>query len=204
MKAKHVLKCTTAAVALALSAMAGQANAWTFTTIGTIGNGTDYQGVFGASGSDLSGLSYKDVITLDPALYQTQVSDSYSHNGYGSLTGTATDTLTINGVTQVFTWDLFQNNYGQSYLRNLVTQGDLGNYDQAYQNQYGSNVNGVFDYNYSYVFTYSNSMHLGLGYNQNWSYHVQPSDQGYTYIYHLDNKGNDEFSISGTPSYIAI
>ena len=203
MKAKHVLKCTTAAVALALSAMAGQANAWTFTTSGKIDNGTDYHGFFGASGSDLSGLSYTDVITLDPALYQYQSSDTYQHSGNGSLTGTATDTLTINGITQVFTWDLSQSNYGQSYLFNTRTQG-IASLDQAYQYQYGNNANGRYLNNQSYVFSYYHSMNLGLGYDQNWSYHVQSDDSGLTNIYSTSKNGDPDFNFAGTPTFIAI
>ena len=58
------------------------ASAWTFTNKGTIIIGIDDQGFFGAAGADLTGLSYMDVITLDPSLYVNQYSDSISHNGF--------------------------------------------------------------------------------------------------------------------------
>ena len=202
MKAKHVLKSTTAAVALALSAIAGQANAWTFTTSGKIDNGTDYHGFFGASGSDLSGLSYTDVITLDPALYSIQYSDAYYHYGDVSLTGTATDTLTINGITQVFTWDLSQSNSGESFLANYATQTGF-NYDEAYQYQTGYNTNGRYLQNQSYLVAY-NPTNLGLGYDQNWSYHVQFGDGAYAYIASSNKNGDYDFIINATPTDIAI
>ena len=201
MKAKHVLKCTTAAVALALSAMAGQANAWTFTTSGKIDNGTDYHGFFGASGSDLSGLSYTDVITLDPALYSIQYSDAYYHYGDVSLTGTATDTLTINGITQVFTWDLSQSNDGNSFL-SIQTVSIY--FDEAAQYQTGYNANGRRLDNYSYVLAYYNPTNLSLEFEQNWSHHVQSRDIANTFIHSVSKSGDSDFIIYGTPTDFAI
>lgn len=202
MKANKFLKCVTLAVSLFLSLMAGQASAWTFTNKGTITIGIDDQGFFGAAGADLTGLSYMDVITLDPSLYVNQYSDSISHNGFGSLSGTATDTLTINGIAQTFTWDLSKINYGESGLFNALTQGYGSIPDEIRQFQSGYNTSGGFLDNTTDLYSYVNAFNLGLDYNQVWSRNLQPGDIAETRIYSMTVGRN--FFLNGTPDFISI
>ncbi len=167
-----------------------------------INSGTDDHGFFGTADSDLAGLLYTDVITLDPSLYADQFSDATQHFGEDSLTGTVAHTVTINGISQTFTWDLTQSNSGKSYLSNSVTQG-LGSYDQAYQLQNGTNGSGRYLQGISYIYSSVNAFNLGLSYDQNWSYNVQKGDLGETQVASNDQFEQD-FYFNGTPTFIAI
>lgn len=196
---------------LLMSLYTGLAQAWTFTTSGLITSGYDSTGVFGTANQDLTGLAYTQSLTLDPAQYIYQYTDAYTQYGYGNLlAGTATDTVTVNGLTHSYLFDLTQSNWGQVYLHNGLTQGY--NYDEAYQYHYGVTTDGQSIYSQGYVDSYVNPLNIGLSYTQIWSYSPQAGDSGYAgfsiggYAYKESVIGgsNDQAYFEGTPSLISI
>jgi hypothetical protein len=204
MKIRKFLKSVAFATSFSLSLFYGnaQATVWTFTTQGTIDFGVDNNYFFGTSTS-LAGLSYTDVITIDPTLYSFQFSDSTTHYGRDIQSGTATDMLTVNGVTKTFTWDLTVLDTGLSYLSNNVTQGVPG-IDEAQQFQQGKNIHGRYLNNNSFVSSSVNALNLGLNYDQNWSYNVQTGDFAQTVIYSINPNNIEDFFMSGTPTFASI
>jgi len=168
---------------LLLSLLTRQAQAWVFTTSGTISSGYDSSGVFGTAGADLTGLSYTQAITVDPAQYAIQVSTGTGQSGSDTLpiSGTATDTVTVNGVTQSYIFDLTQTNFGQSILTNYLTQASIA-YDQAYQYQRGATANGQYIWASGDLSSNINAFNLSLSYTQSWSYSVQTGDSASAYF----------------------
>ncbi len=183
---------------LLMSLYTGLAQAWTFTTSGLITSGYDSTGVFGTANQDLTGLAYTQSLTLDPAQYIYQYTDAYTQQGYGNLlAGTATDTVTVNGLTYLF--DLTQSNWGQVYLYNGLTQGY--NYDEAYQYHYGVTTDGQSIYSQQYVDSSVNPLNIGLSYTQIWSYSPQAGDYSDAYF---SIGGVSQAYFEGTPSLISI
>lgn len=151
---------------------------WTFFSSGTIYEGYDTTGVFGNISADLTGQTYSQLITLDPTTYSVQYNDGFTQSGYGSLTGTVTTTITVNSVSQTFTWDLSDpSSYGNAYLHNPLTQS-LSGFDEAAQYQAGLLTDGRTLNSQSGVASYANSLNLGLNYDQVWSYNTQSNDIG--------------------------
>jgi hypothetical protein len=185
------------------------ATPWTFATRGMIFSGTDTTGVFGSANSDLAGQSYSQVFTLDPSQYQNQVGGGLTdseHYGYGVLSGMATDTVTVNGVSKTYTWDLSNlNQWGFGEVENSLTQPSSNtnpNFDQAYQSQSGVTADLQSVYGYDYVYSYTNAFNLSLSYNQVWSYNVLTGDFGES---HFITSGPDGIAnFAGTPTFISI
>ena len=204
MKIRKFLKYVAMIATFSLSLFCGntQASVWTFTTKGTIDFGIDNNYFFDTS-TGLAGLSYTDVITIDPTLYSFQFSDSTRHYGSDVQFGTATDMLTINGVTKIFTWDLNVLDTGLSYLSNNVTQGVPG-IDEAQQFQQGKNTSGRYLNDNSFVSSSVNVLNLGLNYDQKWSYNVQSGDFAQTVIYSINPNNTEDFFMSGTPTFASI
>ena len=178
---------------------------WTITTIGTIYDGYDTTGVFGTANTDLTGMTFSQVISLDPTAYATQYTDSYVNYGSYALSGNATDTVTVNGVTQTFTWDLanniFGDNYGVSYLQNSLTQG-AEPYDEVYQYQSGHTADRSTLIAANTLYSSTNAFNHGLNFDQVWSRNVQPGDIGWAYF---DLSGNSGTAyIRGFPMSLSI
>lgn len=155
-------------------ASAASATPWTFSVSGIIGSGYDTTGVFGSANTSLVGQSYAISFTLDPTLYSTQyggagVGDTV-HYGYGALTGSASQTVTVGGVSKTYTFDLSQYNWGQSYLNNSG-----GSFWQAYQYQTGTLADGSSLSGNAYAYAYEASL-LGLNYDQLWTYSPTGND----------------------------
>jgi hypothetical protein len=179
-----------------------QAQALVFTTNGIITSGFDATGVFGTANVDLTGLSYTQSFTLDPAQYAVQITYSLQHRGEGALVaGTATETVTVNGLTQSYLLDLTQSNSGEVGFLNQLTQG-LGGADQAYYNQVGVTTDGQSLMSYTSVYSYANPLNIGLSYTQIWSYSPQSGDV-YDAVFRISGpEGTTQFW--GAPSFISI
>lgn len=202
MKFLEVLKNAALTTFLSATMLAGSAQAWTITTIGTINSGTDFAGIYGAAGGNLTGLKYSESITLDPSLYSLQSEIYHQHTGSGAFFGIASSTVSINNISQSFTWDSSNPlNEGQSNLANLHS---IGSFDMAYQYHAGYDSKGGYAYIYEWVLSYTHALNLTLDYNQDWSYVVQTGDSGQTYASILDAFGVPSFVFSGTPDLIAI
>ena len=194
---------------LLMSLYTGLAQAWTFTTSGLITSGYDSTGVFGTANQDLTGLAYTQSLTLDPALYDTQYTGAYMQGGYFSsslaVTGTATDTVTVNGQTHSYILDLTQSFstplYDGAYLFNALTQG-FGSYDEAYQYHSGVTTDGQYIISEGEVWSTINTLNIGLSYTQIWSYSLQPGDGGYAYFGIGSLK--EDAGFHGAPSFISI
>ena len=202
--ANYYLKHIAFAVMISLSLMAGQANAWTITTRGTIDYGFDDHGFFAAAGGLLSGLEYTNTVTLDPNKYDFQQNDGVTHSSSHTLYGTATDTLTINGVTQVFTWDLSQNNYGESLLSHSLNPA-VG--DEVRQFELGNDASGRYFASFTQLSSTFNNTHLNLDYNQVWSYNVKHTDNAYFEFYSDDKEssgGVHDLYLNSTPTFVSI
>lgn len=153
-----------------------QAAPLVYSTTGTIQYGNDSTGMFG-TGSDLSGKTYSLTFSLDPALYAYGYTDSASSDRYGTLTGTATETLTINGVTKSWTLDLSQYNSGETYA--YISSS----FNQIYQSQYGTTTTGLTLNAYSYVYDYfANPALASAATFAPTSYQLVSGDYGYTYF----------------------
>jgi hypothetical protein len=178
---------------------------WTFYSSGTISSGTDPTGFFGSASNDLAGLTYSQLYTLDPSLYSSQGSGTSYKEGAGTLTGTATDMITVGGVSKIFTFDLTQPNTlpndGWSILTNSITKG-LGCCDGANQYQSGTLTDGSGLTTQSYVNSSVNPMNLGLSFNQIWSYHTQREDITHSAARISSGKGTAYFS--GNSNFISI
>lgn len=181
------------------------ATPWTFTTTGTISTGYDTTGVFGAANTDLYGMSFSNSITLDPTAYANIVyNDADANSRTGTLTGSATTTVTVGNTTKTFIWDLSSfYNWGQSYLGAYNTNYGAGMiFDEAYQNQSGYTADGSNLVSYGYLYSYVNAFGLSTSFNQNWARTVQAGDYGGSYFYIYGNSGYASFQ--GTPSTISI
>ena len=188
---------------LLISLNIGQAHAWTFTTSGLITSGFDNTGIFGIANEDLTGLAYTQTLTIDPNQYEYQYTNPYNHYGNGSLVaGTATETVTVNGLTQSYLLDLTQSNSGQFSLINQLTQGLVGGVDQAYQNQVGVTTDGQSFISYMNVYSYANPLNIGLSYTQIWSYSPQAGDVHDAWFRISGPDGTTQFW--GAPSFISI
>lgn len=205
-----MLKITTlfsAAVVVALSvSMTSTANAapWTFTSQGTISSGYDTTGVFGSTNTDLTGKTFTQSITLDPTAYiDYAYSDVYINESYGSLgsSATATDTVTVDGVTQTFTWDLFQSNLGRSYLAAFLTNA-APTFDEVYQYQTGSTADDTFLTANNRLYSYVNAFDLGLNFDQSLLYNVQSGDVGYAYFNLSGHSGIAHFEAFSPSSFV--
>jgi PEP-CTERM motif len=217
---KTIIKQRLLTALLLMGLSIGQAQAWTFTTSGLITSGYDSTGVFGTANQDLTGLAYTQSLTLDPALYDTQYTGAYMQGGYFSsslaVTGTATDTVTVNGQTHSYILDLTQSFitplYDGAYLFNALTQG-FGSYDEAYQYHSGVTTDGQYIISEGEVWSTINPLNIGLSYTQIWSYSLQPGDGGYAYFgiegglsqrKSVIEGLNDQAYFSGTPTFISI
>ena len=102
----RMLACTAAAAAL-LTAMPAAAIVKVATYTGTIRDGIDETGVFGAAGSDLAGLSYVATYTYDRALGFLITDGVHYDESYGgtfpnlAASPVISATLTINGITKI-------------------------------------------------------------------------------------------------------
>ncbi|MER2539526.1 MAG: PEP-CTERM sorting domain-containing protein [Azonexus sp.] len=186
MKFKH----TRALLALSAALIAGQVHAapWTFSTSGTVGYGYDTTGYFGGTAGqtyDLTGSAFTLTTTIDPSLFSTQVSVSNAQYAYGNNTAFS-ETVTVNGISKTYNVSNISN--GETYLANYISQS-LGNYDQAFQYQYGTTASGTYVAGVQYVLSYVNAIGLGLGYDQTWSYTPQNDDYQYSYFDSSDNNG---------------
>src|SRR5262245_10214729 len=99
------LRLGVVAGAMAAVALAGQAAAAVVVTTykGTVANGTDVTGVFGAPGANLAGLPFIAVFVLDgsaPGAVETFAATSSSITGSGPAPVTAK--ITIKGITEFF------------------------------------------------------------------------------------------------------
>ena len=201
---------------LLMSLYTGLAQAWTFTTSGLITSGYDSTGVFGTANQDLTGLAYTQSLTLDPAQYENQYTGLYIHTGHGSLlAGTATDTVTVNGLTHSYLFDLTQANSGYAYLYNSLTQVG-GNYDQAYQYHQGVTTDGQSIFATGSVHSSINPLDIGLSYTQIWSYSPQDAEDSFIVSFGIGSLGssgfqksvirgsNDQAWFYGTPTFISI
>ncbi len=136
-KITALLNSCAAVIALSVAVPpAANAAVFSFASSGTITSGYDSTGFFGAVG-DLTGKTFSQVITLDPTAYNNIIDiGNGATEYYGTLTGIATDTVTINGVARAFTWNLSLPNYGESILNS--------NYWQMYQYLKGYTTDGSY------------------------------------------------------------
>lgn len=111
MKAKHVLKCTTAAVALALSVMAGQASATTYTAQSIASNVRDMSGSsFVVSGDDNTSqisLPFQFSFygqTFSTAFVSTNGFLSFNVNNQGCCDGLMMGSSALTGATIAAAW----------------------------------------------------------------------------------------------------
>ena len=195
------IACTaTILLGVGLSPLANAAP-WTFYSSGTIDSGYDTTGEFGSISTDLSGQTYSQLFTLDPSLYSYQDSNPAYLNGSGSLIATATNTVTVNGISKTYTWDFSQYSWGQAF----VSSASYG-VSQAYQYQYGYLANDSrWLQSQSYLFSYANDFNLLPSYDQVWSRNVQSGDVGNDYFRLANNlyqASNTHFN--GTPTFMSI
>ncbi len=173
-----------AVIAATLFAGHAQAAPWTFTTTGTIQSGYDSSGVFGAANTDLYGKSYIMTMVLDHDLYSYQYNYNQQINGYGTLTGSATNTVTVNGVTKSYTFDLSKYNWGQSYLYANPS------FTQAYQYQSGTTTGGLSVYGENTIYAWNNATFAQTAANPAFKYQSVAGDYGYA-----------NFNVSGNSTY---
>ena len=197
---KRFIAC--AAFILASVGMSPLANAWTFYSSGTIDFGYDWGGVFGNPSSSLIGQTYSQLYTLDPSLFASQNFTSDSSQGSGSLTGSATDTVTVGGVSKTFTFDL--NTYdGSLDVVNTLTQFGYG-YDEAYLYNQGNLTDGSSIVAQSYAYSYANPFNIGPNFFQNWSYTLQPGDYNYLTEWFGLNTALGGVQFQGAPNFMSI
>jgi hypothetical protein len=182
------------------------ANAWTFYDSGTIFQGTDTTSIFGNTSSNLSGRTYSELITLDPSLYELQYQGGgpdYIHSSNGTLSGTATDTITINGVSKTFVWDLSVVNTGATELRNPITQG-IPLTELVQQAEQGSATDGNTLYTSVLLRSNTNAFNLSLSFNQVWSYIPKKGDESVGYFDYSSYGTNPSISFETRPNFYSI
>jgi hypothetical protein len=200
------LKMTALAIgvvaALGGSAVA-QAEVVTVVTSGTIGSGTDYLGLFGTVGRNLSGLSYTQTISAD--LAQGYATGGNSH--YLNLTNPDTATLTgrtvVGGAT--YNWTV---NGASAALQLSKFQGDgFTSYpDQIYLggNTFNSPSNGGVQVDIeNSVYSTSRSFVSNLNPGQQ----LIPSTNGLTNLslFTVQNSGGSTtFYATSTLTYVAL
>jgi hypothetical protein len=101
----HSMKIAAAAAALGLGLAAADANATIISTTwnGTLASGTDYDGIFGAPGGDLAGVSFSAAFTFDTTKWDYASGPNLLLGFTPFSPGSAI--LTINGLTHDFLGD---------------------------------------------------------------------------------------------------
>jgi hypothetical protein len=207
---KTIIKQRLLTALLLMGLSTGLAQAWVFTTNGIITSGYDSTGVFGTANQDLTGLAYTQTFTLDPAQFEAQYTDSYQQQGWGTLlAGTAMDTVTVNGLTHSYLFDLTQAHSGMASLSNYVSQGLRGNthgyYDEAFQSLNGTTIDGQYISAYGYAASDQNSYNIGLSYTQIWSYSLQRyGEYSIGSHFNISSGQNPGAWFDGAPTFISI
>jgi hypothetical protein len=125
--------------------LAGSAEAspsWTWYTEGTIANGWDGLGLFGAPDGELAGFHFTKsfTVSVDPNNYSSQYSNSLVTSVYGAVKVPFTMTLTVGGVT------LSETETVVTQGQEIIAAGALwpGSYypDQIFSAPYGINSEG--------------------------------------------------------------
>jgi hypothetical protein len=173
-----VWRCVAASAAVVLAC--GHANAVpiTYTTSGIILSGIDSRGTFsqGVASRDLSGLTFSQSVTFDPTLVTNETSEVDYTSIYGRLySSTATTTVTIDNVSNSFSWDASKFILAQVALMNWLTQGGSP-FDGVVFRTFGLTDNDTNVDVGSNVYSRVNAFQLGLNLEQNWSYVVKPDD----------------------------
>lgn len=164
-----------------------QAAPWTFTQSGTIRDGADYSGLFGAGPTALAGKSFAISYVLDPELYAERLrqDNDFSIGRYGAYAGFMTIRATIGDVTNTYVLDPTKYSDGGSFLMNGISSG-TGQADQAAQYHTGITAEGEYVSAMTTVFSLFHNYNIGLDFAQRWSYAVRPGD----YV-------NSGFTVSG-------
>jgi hypothetical protein len=188
-----------AIVSSSLLAGAAQAAPWTFSTAGTVAYGYDNAGLFGTQYADLYGQTFSLSVTLDPSLYTYQYNYSQQLSNYGYLSGTAQESVTINGVTRSYNLDLSQSSWGQSYL--YMTQG----FSQAYQYQQGYTTSGQNVSIQQSVYSWETPFLTSVSTDQALTYHAKNGDGGYaSFNYYDAASGNSTYFSGNRPTTLTL
>lgn len=200
-KCLKALVLSAACLSASLGAGAARATPITFTISGVSDYGyySDYS--LGSS-ANLSNQAYSLSWTLDTSNY----ANSYGGSGYKSLYGYAPATVVANIGDKTFSYSLTESTWGQSYLANMLTDGQVNNvwyeFDEVYQSANGYTADSSkFVYSYGYAYSYSHPFNLSLDFNQTVSYDLKAGDYGNVYFYESAQNQYQYFSDSNPTSF---
>lgn len=176
-----------ATLCVLLMSSSAQATPMVYTTTGTITGGADSTGVFGTVGS-LLGKAYSMSLTLDSALFQYNSVSANSSDRYGSVTGSATETVTVNGVTKSYTFDLSQYNWGEVYAN------ASGSFGQVYSFFTGTSTTAQSVSLQQSIYSY-NSLLSNVALSSPMSYTMAAGDYNYGSFSTSGTNGIASFSI---------
>ncbi|MDQ2821174.1 MAG: PEP-CTERM sorting domain-containing protein [Pseudomonadota bacterium] len=161
-----------ATLCMSLLSSTAQATPIVYTSTGTISSGSDSTGVFGTVGS-LFGKAYSMSLTLDSALFQYNYVSTSSSDHYGKVTGNAMQTVTVNGVTKSYTFDLSQYNWGEIYA------AASGNFSQMYSYLSGTSTSAQSISLQQSIYSYSSSLLASVALSSPMSYTIAAGDYNY-------------------------
>lgn len=154
----------------------------TTTSSGTIYNGTDYAGLFGAAGANLNGLHYQMTLSADISGNQHSEDNSYYSysTSYGSAPISYTTTInntTISGIIDLDAWN-------QQYLSDgLTNYNPNSRFDQIYgfaSGRQGAYTNYIQAYHYAY--SSSNAFDISRDLLSSASHDAQSGDGNFAYF----------------------
>lgn len=203
-KTAYALLSTAFVLTAVLLANQAQATPWTFTTTGTIGQGTDHTGTFfsGVLNDNLAGLTFTMTTTIDPTLQTGPFTDNVGFNyTQGSNAIPYSETVTINNITKTFSalttesvsvLNIQGQVYGGGPYVTNVLQNEGGNTSDGSSLSGEQSVRGSGDFG------------LGLNFDQTWSYTPQITDFQYTQFDLAGPDGNVSFVTRGGAYYSPI
>jgi hypothetical protein len=205
-KSNFIIKAVFAVLTSAIFSISNaNAGTWTYTASGTINQGYDYFGIFGAVG-DLTGTSFSQSITVDPNMLPVGYSDANTITGNGSiLGGSATSTVTVNGVTKIFALDLLQPSYTDFALRNWLTAGYVNAGDISSLSIQGNTSSGNYLMSQNQTQSLLNPFMSSVSFNQDWSYNIPTTGTSAISIFNYGIANLGQFTaFTGTTSLISF
>ncbi|WP_332876098.1 PEP-CTERM sorting domain-containing protein [Massilia sp. S19_KUP03_FR1] len=189
-------KITAVIAALFATVLSGSVHATTlvYSSTGMIDSGTDDNGVFGIVGS-LVGAGYSISLTMDSSLLPSNSDMVTEISRSGILLGTATQTVTVNGVTKSYLFDLTSSAYAGEYSYVRSEQGQVDSFIQ------GTATNGQYTNMEQRVYSYTNSMD-SVALMSPMHYQTIASDYGFGYFITIGTEGYATFY--GTPTSYSI
>jgi hypothetical protein len=210
----QTLAACAALAGFALCSVPAHSTPVTLTFSGTISDGYDTAGLFGAANRSLTGLLATTTYSFDLA---------YWGNNWWSANGR--ETITVDGVSKDYALDGNSNSLYSYVQRDRTDKGPGSwvsysyydwwygyysysyyqqNYDQLYEYASGYTSDGGYLSSYSSVYSYSNPMSIPVDGSSHWNYTLQSGDNAYSYTYLYDQNWGTSTYFSNNVASVSL